>query len=47
MEFSGFMTAKQETHYDKTVEYAFELICYKLLELFKALDILKVDNSKD
>lgn len=37
--FSGFATAKQEIHYDKTVEYAFELIIYKLLELFKTVDL--------
>lgn len=35
--YSGFLTEKQETHYDMTVEYAFELLCFKVLELLKFL----------
>lgn len=36
--FSGFASSKQEQHYDKTVEYAFELLCYKLLEQHKIIN---------
>ena len=33
--FSGFLSEKQEAHYDLTVEYAFELLSFKVLELLK------------
>jgi hypothetical protein len=35
--FSGFSTENQEVAYDKAVEYALELLSYKVIELIKQL----------